>query len=162
MLCTVSYEKATAGGTTMFAGIVQMLEALEPQWRSGCGHCHSGDTISGYRCPPQSTDAEEGENVETETADSGVPDSAVPDDGVPDDGAAEVSEVKQEDTPTATAAAATTVTEDDITKIIVRKIKQDRSNNEKIGAILRTYGAAKVSDLPVAKYEAFLTDVSQL
>lgn len=70
--------------------------------------------------------------------------------------------MKQEDTPTATAAAATTVTEDDITKIIVHKIKQDRSNNEKIGAILRTYGAAKVSDLPVAKYEAFLTDVSQL
>ena len=55
-----------------------------------------------------------------------------------------------------------TVTQDDITKIIVRKIKQDRSNNEKIGAILKTYGVAKVSDLPAAKYEAFLTDISQI
>ena len=55
-----------------------------------------------------------------------------------------------------------TVTEDDLTKIIVRKIKQNRSNNEKIGAILRTYGVSKVSELPVSKYEAFLTDVSQL
>ena len=55
-----------------------------------------------------------------------------------------------------------TVTADDITKIIVRKIKQDRSNSDKIGMILKTYGAAKVSELPPDKYEAFLTDVSQL
>lgn len=162
---TVSMKKLTAGVTTMFMGIVQMLEALEPQMAQRLvdiaiqGDTNSADIDAHH----ESTDGgKEGENVETETADSGVPDSAVPDDGVPDDGAAEVSEVKQENTPTTTAAAATTVTEDDITKIIVRKIKQDRSNNEKIGAILRTYGAAKVSDLPAAKYEAFLTDVSQL
>lgn len=54
------------------------------------------------------------------------------------------------------------VTQDDITKIIVQKLKKDRANNEKIGAILKTYGVAKVSELPAAKYEAFLTDLSQL
>ena len=165
---TVSMKKLTAGVTTMFAGIVQMLEALEPQMAQRLADIAiQGDTNSAdIDAHHESTDGgKEGENVETETADSGVPDSVASDDGVPSDGASEVSEVKQEDTPTttaATSAAATTVTEDDITKIIVRKIKQDRSNNEKIGAILRTYGAAKVSDLPVAKYEAFLTDVSQL
>ena len=57
---------------------------------------------------------------------------------------------------------ASTVTADDITKIIVQKIKQNRSNSEKIGSILKTYGAAKVSELSADKYEAFLTDVSQL
>ena len=51
---------------------------------------------------------------------------------------------------------------DDITKIIVQKIKQNRSNNEKIGSILKTYGAAKVGDLPASKYEAFLTDLSAI
>ena len=51
---------------------------------------------------------------------------------------------------------------DDITKIIVQKIKKDRSNNEKIGQILKTYGVLKVSELPEEKYEAFLTDLSQL
>ena len=71
-------------------------------------------------------------------------------------------EKKYEEPPVETPAAVTTVTQDDITKIIVRKIKQDRSNNEKIGAILKTYGVAKVSDLPAAKYEAFLTDISQI
>ena len=54
------------------------------------------------------------------------------------------------------------LTKDDITKIIVQKIKQNRKNNEKIGSILKTYGVAKVGDLPASKYEAFLTDISQL
>ena len=71
-------------------------------------------------------------------------------------------EKEQDEVPAETAPAAATVTQDDITRIIVRKIKQDRSNNEKIGAILKTYGVAKVSDLPAAKYEAFLTDLSQI
>ena len=72
-------------------------------------------------------------------------------------------EEKQDDSAkTETPHAAPTVTQDDITRIIVRKIKQDRSNNEKIGAILKAYGVAKVSDLPVTKYEAFLTDISQI
>ena len=57
---------------------------------------------------------------------------------------------------------ASTVTLDDITKIIVQKIKKDRSNNQKIGQILKTYGTEKVSELPEEKYEAFLTDLSQL
>ena len=71
-------------------------------------------------------------------------------------------EKKPEEQPAEVPAVTSTVTQDDITKIIVRKIKQDRSNNEKIGAILKTYGVAKVSDLPAAKYEAFLTDISQI
>jgi len=71
-------------------------------------------------------------------------------------------EKKQEEPPAEMPPVVSTVTQDDITKIIVRKIKQDRSNNEKIGAILKTYGVGKVSDLPAAKYEAFLTDISQI
>ena len=55
-----------------------------------------------------------------------------------------------------------TVSLDDITKIIVQKIKQNRKNNEKIGSILKTYGVAKVGDLPASKYEAFLTDLSAI
>ena len=77
----------------------------------------------------------------------------------------ETPEPKKQEEPTPvkeTHSVANTVTQDDITRIIVRKIKQDRANNEKIGAILKTYGVSKVSDLPAAKYEAFLTDLSQI
>ena len=57
---------------------------------------------------------------------------------------------------------AVTISKDDITSIIVAKIKQKRSNNEKIGQLLKTYGVGQLSELPAAKYEAFLADISQL
>ena len=54
------------------------------------------------------------------------------------------------------------LTKDDITSVIVAKIKQKRSNNEKIGQLLKAYGVGALSELPAEKYEAFLTDISQL
>ena len=57
---------------------------------------------------------------------------------------------------------AVTISKDDITSVIVAKIKQKRINNEKIGQLLKTYGVGQLSELPAAKYEAFLADISQL
>lgn len=57
---------------------------------------------------------------------------------------------------------AVTISKDDITSVIVAKIKQKRSNNEKIGQLLKTYGVGQLSELPASKYEAFLADISQL
>lgn len=56
----------------------------------------------------------------------------------------------------------TAITKDEITKVIVAKIKKKRDNNEKIGQLLKAYGVEQLSDLPTEKYEAFLVDVSQL
>ena len=58
--------------------------------------------------------------------------------------------------------AAVSVTPNDITRIIVRKIKQNKENNEKILMILKTYGVEKVSNLKPEKYEAFVTDLAAL
>jgi len=55
-----------------------------------------------------------------------------------------------------------TITKDEITAVIVAKIKKKRDNNEKIGQLLKTYGVAQLSDLSAEKYEAFLADVSQI
>ena len=60
------------------------------------------------------------------------------------------------------AVPAPSVTIDDITKVIVAKIKKKRDNNARIGALLKSYGVEKVSSLPPEKYEAFLTDISEL
>ena len=57
---------------------------------------------------------------------------------------------------------AVTISKDEITAVIVAKIKQKRSNNEKIGQLLKTFGVGQLSELPAAKYEAFLADISQL
>lgn len=56
----------------------------------------------------------------------------------------------------------TALTADDLIKVVTGKIKQNRANKDKVLALLKSYGAAKVSDIPQDKYEAFLTDVSQL
>ena len=56
----------------------------------------------------------------------------------------------------------TELTADDLIRVVTQKIKQSRANKEKVLALLKSYGAAKVSDIPQDQYEAFLTDVSQL
>ena len=57
---------------------------------------------------------------------------------------------------------APTISQDDLTKIITTKLRKDKSNSDKILALLKSYGCAKVSELPAEKYEAFVTDISQL
>ena len=133
---TVSMKKLIAGVGTMFAGVLQMLEALEPQAAANATVSAKEETepVNETETTVEQTDAEEQ--------------------------AASVNEEVQDPAPASDQTQ--TVTVDDITKIIVRKVKQDRTNNEKIGSILKTYGVARVSELPTAKYEAFLTDISQL
>lgn len=54
------------------------------------------------------------------------------------------------------------ITRDDITKIIVQKVKQDRANSTRIGTILKSYDCEHVSELPEEKFEQFITDIAQL
>ena len=150
---TVSMKKLIAGVGTMFAGVLQMLEALEPQAAKQLMDRVVQDVEKDQAAANATVSAkEETEPVnETETT-------------------AKQAEAEEQATllkgevqdPEPASDQTQTVTVDDITKIIVRKVKQDRTNNEKIGSILKTYGVARVSELPTAKYEAFLTDISQL
>ena len=150
---TVSMKKLVAGVGTMFAGVLQMLEALEPQAAKQLMDRVAQDAETDQASANDTVSAkEETEPVnETETTVEQT------------DAEEQAAPVKGEVRDPAPASDQTqTVTVDDITKIIVRKVKQDRTNNEKIGSILKTYGVARVSELPTAKYEAFLTDISQL
>jgi len=163
---TVSMKKLIAGVGTVFAGVIEMLEALEPhvaQHLVDVAVQHTADekstdvksVQSGYAPTAGSVSEHSEETVKEPVAEADAQtDTAA---GVREEPPGEEKQDAGSDT-----TAVNTVTEDDLTKIIVRKIKQNRSNNEKIGAILRTYGVSKVSELPVSKYEAFLTDVSQL
>ena len=64
--------------------------------------------------------------------------------------------------PKKAADKSTELTVDDLIKVVTQKIKQDRSNKDKVLGLLKSYGAAKVSDVPAEQYEAFITDLSQL
>ena len=148
---TVSMKKLVAGVGTMFAGVLQMLEALEPQTAKQLmdrvvQDAEAEQTVAGTTAPAkEETGSVNKMATAVEEADA-------------EKQAAPAEEKIQDAAPDQPQS----VTVDDITKIIVRKVKQDRSNNEKIGSILKTYGVARVSELPTAKYEAFLTDISQL
>ena len=110
--------------------------------------------------------APEGDSAENDSADEEVTDSDFPVDDA--DALPWNEDTGQKDTASAEpqagqkAAPAVTITKDDLTAVIVGKIKKKRSNNEKIGQLLKAYGCKELSALPPEKYEAFLTDISQL
>lgn len=150
---TVSMKKLVAGVGTMFAGVLQMLEALEPQVAKQLMDRVAQDAETDQAAANDTVSVKEDTDPVNET-EATAKQAEAEEQGAP---------VKGESQDPAPASEQTqTVTVDDITKIIVRKVKQDRTNNEKIGAILKTYGVARISELPTAKYEAFLTDISQL
>ena len=150
---TVSMKKLVAGVGTMFAGVLQMLEALEPQVAKQLMDRVVQDAETDQAAANDTVSVKEDTDPVNET-EATAKQAEAEEQGAP---------VKGEVQDPAPASDQTqTVTVDDITKIIVRKVKQDRTNNEKIGSILKTYGVARVSELPTAKYEAFLTDISQL
>ena len=150
---TVSMKKLVAGVRTMFAGVLQMLEALEPQAAKQLMDRVAQDTETDQAIANATVFAKEETEPVNET-------EATAEQADAEEQAVRVKGEVQDPAPASDQTQ--TVTVDDITKIIVHKVKQDRTNNEKIGSILKTYGVARVSELPTAKYEAFLTDISQL
>lgn len=54
------------------------------------------------------------------------------------------------------------ITLDDITKAIVKLIKEDAANNQKIGEIVKRYGVEKVHEIPPEKFVNFMEDLAAL
>ena len=143
----VNLGKLREGIGTVFSGVLTMLEALDTETAKklveGFAREDNGKEM-------QTDEDKPSESGAVDPADTVSHDASAVDDDVPD----ELTEQQ--------SASEVSVTQDDITKIIVQKLKKDRSNNMRIGAILKTYGVVRVSDLPANRYEAFLTDISQL
>lgn len=166
---TVKLSKLTEGIGTVFAGVLTMLEALDAETAKNLvsEFTEPDMKVSDTKESIKPTKEEKDDDPETTKGTMGT-DIVVPTEPAtaPDihEQTADVEEIPAGKGPETaeTNKQVSTLTADDITKVIVRKIKQDRSNNEKIGAVLKTYGVAKVSELPASKYEAFLTDISQL
>ncbi len=165
---SVETRKVIQGISLVFSGVVTMLEALHPHVSlepSALLHLITGN-VEGLEAMATEKRAEEAEketeDQETKAADAGTvaasavePSSAAP---VDDDVAPKAAKPKTQEPP----EMATQLTQDDITRVIVQKLRQNRSNNEKIGQLLKAHGVAKVSELPAEKYEAFLTDLSAI
>lgn len=145
----VDTKKLIDGLGTIFGGVIQLLAAMEPNMAKEL----SDMAINGI--PNEKT---------PETFNPDDFEEIIAADDLPWD--TEPEQPKQEEKPKPKKATVkkeqTTLTVDDLIKVVTQKIKKDRSNKEKVLALLKSYGAAKVSDVPADKYEAFLTDLSQL
>lgn len=143
----VDSKKLIDGLGTIFGGVIQLLAAMEPNMAKEL----SDMAINGV---PKEKASEEFNPDDFE--------EIIAADDLPWD--TELEQPKQEEKPKKAAVRKEqpTLTVDDLIKVVTQKIKKDRSNKEKVLALLKTYGAAKVSDVPADKYEAFLTDLSQL
>lgn len=173
---SIETSKVIQGMSLVFTGAMTMLEAIHPKISVEPAELMclmTGDREGLHRlaemrkaediAKAEQPDEPKEETDETENADVGATDvvsASVPDAPVDAASGEQVTESKKaagaQEVPT------TTLTVDDITKVIVQKIKQNRSNNEKIGQLLKTHGVSKVSELPASKYEAFLTDLSAI
>ncbi len=141
----VQTQKLVSGINLIFAGIGEILSAMEPDMAKSLQALASMDTAKdalGYEELPTENDSAADE-VQTE--------------GTP------ALEPEKKAAPKKKAASPeTTITSGDIIKIIKQKISKDRGNTAKIAAIVKTYGVETVKEIPPEKYEAFLTDVAQL
>lgn len=61
-----------------------------------------------------------------------------------------------------TEAAQSSLTLDDITKVIVGKVKQNQANSDAIGQLVQSFGVATVKQIPVERYEEFMTKLAAL
>lgn len=151
----VDAKKLIDGLGTIFGGVIQLLNSMEP----GMAQQLADMAINGVpkETAPETINPDEFEEILSaddlpwETSDTPA-EAPTP----------EPEQPKKKAAPKKKQEQPTELTADDLIKVVTGKIKKDRSNKEKVLALLKSYGAAKVSDIPADKYEAFLTDVSQL
>ena len=150
----VDAKKLIDGLGTIFGGVIQLLTAMEPNMAKELADM-------AFNGVPKETAPEEinPDDFEEIIAADDLPWDTEP--KQPEEPEAPKEQPKKKAAPKKKQEQ-TTLTADDLIRVVTQKIKKDRSNKEKVLALLKSYGAAKVSDIPADKYEAFLTDLSQL
>lgn len=148
----VDAKKLIDGLGTIFGGVIQLLNSMEP----GMAQQLADMAINGVPKPAADTAPE---NLNIDDFEEIISADDLPWDTEPEE---KPKEQPKKKAPVKKQETASELTADDLIKVVTGKIKQNRANKDKVLALLKSYGAAKVSDIPQDKYEAFLTDVSQL
>ena len=148
----VDAKKLIDGLGTIFGGVIQLLNSMEP----GMAQQLADMALGGVPKPAAETDLE---TINPDEFEEILSADDLPWDTEPEE---KPKEQPKKKAPAKKQEPASELTADDLIKVVTGKIKQNRANKDKVLALLKSYGAAKVSDIPQDKYEAFLTDVSQL
>ena len=148
----VDAKKLIDGLGTIFGGVIQLLNSMEP----GMAQQLADMAINGVPKPAADTAPE---NLNIEDFEEIISADDLPWDTEPEE---KPKEQPKKKAPAKKQEPASELTADDLIRVVTQKIKQNRANKDKVLTLLKSYGAAKVSDIPQDKYEAFLTDLSQL
>ena len=147
----VDGKKLIAGLGTIFGGVIQLLNSMEP----GMAQQLADMAINGVPKEQKPEDFNPDDFEEIIAADDLPWDTEPEQTEPPKEQPKKKASAKKQEPPAE-------LTADDLIRVVTQKIKKDRGNKEKVLSLLKSYGAAKVSDVPPDKYEAFLTDLSQL
>ena len=175
---TVRLSKLVEGVSLMFAGVLTMLESLDAgtakKLTEGFALNDAADTAEGTGETTSSADPVDAAN-DSCGAEDAVPDAEKPGEqeksekSEKPEAAKTAQTEKKPETPGTAAPAATTqpapapsITVDEVAKIVVQKVKANHGINDKIRALVNSYGAQRVTELKPEVLEAFLTDLSQL
>ena len=148
----VDAKKLIDGLGTIFGGVIQLLNSMEP----GMAQQLADMAINGVPKPAADTAPE---NLNIEDFEEIIAADDLSWDTEPEE---KPKEQPKKKAPAKKQEPASELTADDLIRVVTQKIKQNRANKDKVLTLLKSYGAAKVSDIPQDKYEAVLTDVSQL
>ena len=148
----VDAKKLIDGLGTIFGGVIQLLNSMEP----GMAQQLADMAINGVPKPAADTAPE---NLNIEDFEEIISADDLPWDTEPEE---KPKEQPKKKAPAKKQEPASELTADDLIRVVTQKIKQNRANKDRVLTLLKSYGAAKVSDIPQDKYEAFITDLSQL
>lgn len=173
----VDIGKLSKGLNTTFRGVAEIFDAIGAEEKPGFGIVEktpdeeasegldavsgSGDNADDVRSGAEvSSDA----GADTQAADTGAKLDGNESDAVETDTeAAEAGDAGSNDNEAVTENdTPTTLTVDDLMKVAAQKIKLNRKNSEKIGALVKAYGQSSLKEMPPEKFEAFMTDLSQI
>lgn len=56
--------------------------------------------------------------------------------------------------------AASTISYDDLKRVVIAKIEQNQENNQKIGGLVKKYGVKNIGELDVKQREAFMSELA--
>ena len=148
----VDAKKLIDGLGTIFGGVIQLLNSMEP----GMAQQLADMAINGVPKPAADTAPE---NLNIEDFEEIIAADDLSWDTEPEE---KPKEQPKKKAPAKKQEPASELTADDLIRVVTQKIKQNRANKDRVLTLLKSYGAAKVSDIPQDKYEAFITDLSQL
>ena len=151
MVMVDAYKLGQALKATL-EGMALVFDAIGTD--AGLGCLAKKDQTDGKDIQRGTEPTENAGNAQANGAPDGQPEEPADDAGLLRGGRTDSVDTGETDKDTEDASGkASAITLDDVTKIIVQKIKKNRSNNEKIGQILKAYGVAKVGELSDTKYE---------